>query len=134
MHPTTPTAARAFLHTLFERLFDPAVSSADIGAYFSPDYQQRVDGKTLNFAEFMAHVAVLKSTIQSAQVTFEQVLVNGDQWADIHYVEAIKADNSRLCVKVLAFYTFKEGKIWRIDELTHLVVGAASDRDLGSRL
>ncbi len=134
MLPTTPHDARVFLHALFEQLFDPAVPSEAIGAYFHPDYQQLVDGKILNFTDFIAHVGVLKSTLASAQVTFEQILVNGQEWADIHYVDAVKQDGSRLRVKVLAFYIFRDGKISRIEELTHLEQGSAVDQDLGSRL
>ncbi len=133
MTPTTPKAAQAFLHTLFRALFDPSVSSADVGQYFTPDYQQQVDGKILNFAEFIAHVEALKSTLISGTVTFERVLVNGPHWADIHYVDAVKRDGRPLRVKVLAFYTLTHGKISRIDELTHMEVGDEADRDLGSR-
>lgn len=134
MMPTTADTARLFLHTLFEKLFDPNVSSTEVGHYFHPEYQQLVDGKCLNFSEFMDHVAVLKKTLKRGKVTFEHVLVQGDHWADIHYVDAIKQDDSHVRVKVLAFYTFKDGKINRVEELTHLESGDQHDHDLGSRV
>jgi ketosteroid isomerase-like protein len=119
---------------VFDRLFDPTASAEDVGAFFSPDYVQDVDGRRLDRGEFLNHVRVLKSTLDSATVTFKEIAADGATIADIHVVEARKKNGDRVRVKVMAFYTLEDGKIRRIEELTHLLEGRADDRDLGFRV
>jgi ketosteroid isomerase-like protein len=132
--PMTTEEARRFLQSVFDRLFDPAASAEDVGAFFSPDYVQDVDGRRLDRGEFLNHVRVLKSTLDSATVTFKEIAADGTTIADIHVVEARKKNGDRVRVKVMAFYTLENGKIRRIEELTYLLEGRAEDRDLGFRV
>ena len=125
--------ARTFLQGVFDRFFDPAASAEAVGEFFSPDYVQEVDGKRLDYSAFLDHVRLLKRTLDRATVTFENVVVDGSTIADIHVVDARKKNGERLRVKVLAFYTIEDGKIRRLEELTHQLEGRAEDRDLGSR-
>ena len=80
----TTEEARRFLQSVFDRLFDPAASAEDVGAFFSPDYVQDVDGRRLDRGEFLNHVRVLKSTLDSASVTFKEIAADGATIADIH--------------------------------------------------
>jgi ketosteroid isomerase-like protein len=130
----TTEEARRFLQHVFDRLFDPAASAEEVGAFFSADYVQDVDGRRLDRGEFMSHVRMLKSTLDSASVTFKQVAADGHTIADIHVVEARKKSGERVRVKVMAFYTLENGKIRSIEELTYLLEGRAEDRDLGFRV
>jgi len=129
----TRDEARRFLEDMFDRLFDPAASAEAVGAFFAPDYVQEVDGKRLDYSAFLDHVRLLKRTLERASVTFEQLLVDGSTIADIHVVDAHKKNGERLRVKVLAFYTIEDGKIRRLEELTHQLEGRPEDADLGSR-
>jgi len=131
--PMTRDEARRFLEDMFDRLFDPAASAEAVGAFFAPDYVQEVDGKRLDYSAFLDHVRLLKRTLERATVTFEQLLVDGSTIADIHVVDAHKKNGERLRVKVLAFYTIEDGKIRRLEELTHQLEGRPEDADLGSR-
>jgi ketosteroid isomerase-like protein len=129
----TRDEARRLLQDLFDRFFDPTASAEDVGAFFSPDYVQEVDGKRLDYSAFLDHVRVLKRTIDRATVTFENLVVDGSTIADIHVVDARKKNGERLRAKVLAFYTVEDGRIRRLEELTHQLEGSPEDRDLGSR-
>jgi len=130
----TRDEARRFLAELFARFFDPATSAEAVGAaFFSPDYVQEVDGKRLDYGAFLDHVRLIKRTLDHATVTFEHVVVDGSTIADVHVVDARKNNGERLRVKVLAFYTIEDGKIRRLEELTHQLEGRPDDRDLGSR-
>src|SRR5262245_41298082 len=97
----TTEEARRFLQSVFDRLFDPAASAEDVGAFFSPDYVQDVDGRRLERGEFLNHVRVLKSTLDSATVTFKEIAADGATIADIHVVEARKKNGDRVRVKVM---------------------------------
>ena len=96
----TTEEARRFLQSVFDRLFDPAASAEDVGAFFSPDYVQDVDGRRLDRGEFLNHVRVLKSTLDSATVTFKEIAADGATIADIHVVEARKKNGDRVRVKL----------------------------------
>ena len=61
------------------------------------------------------------------------MVAESDKVATIHRVNAIKHDDSHIEVQVNAFFQIKNNKIIFCDELTYLIQGEKSDRDLGSR-
>ncbi len=131
----TNTTAKIFLEHAFSALFDLEQDPRVVATkYMTADYIQIVDGKTLDLDGFVNHLALLRSTIQSVKFTFEEVIVSGNIIADIHIVEATKKDGSSLKAKLLAFFYLEGKKIKKIDELTGLLEGVESDRDLGSRV
>jgi len=129
----THIQAHQFLTKVFNSLFDPAETAEQTGRYFASDYQQHADGKVLDHALFIEHARTLKATLQSATVNFEKVIASGQSLASVHIVNAIKHNGQSLKVKVVALYEIEDGLIRRVDELSHLLEGDASDRDLGTR-
>jgi hypothetical protein len=125
--------ARDFLEKVFANMFDPRVRPENLSEFFSTSYIQDADGARLDFSGFIEHARVLKGTLRSARVTFEDILVDGPKIADVHIVEATKMNGDAIRVKVLAFYRLEEGKIVKVDELTHLLKGTDTDRDIGFR-
>jgi ketosteroid isomerase-like protein len=101
--------------------------------YFSQDYIQHVDGKTLDYNDFVAHMKAQKNVIQSAKITFKHIIVEGDTVATVHLVNGVKKDGGIIEAQVNALFQIKNKKIVLCDELTHLIKGEKSDRDLGSR-
>ena len=104
-----------------------------IDRYFSPKYVQHVDGTTLNFSGFVDHLRELKGTVAKLDVTFEQMVAEGNSVMEIHRVEGAKRDGSMIAVRLMSFWIIENGKIVLCDELSHLEQGAPQDRDLGSR-
>ncbi len=129
----TTAQARHYLNEVFHSLFDPAISAEATARYFTPGYQQHADGKVLDHPMFVEHARTLKSTLQYATVTFGNVIASGNTLASWHIVDAVKHNGQALRVKVVAIYQLEDGLIARVDELTHLMEGEASDRDLGTR-
>lgn len=101
--------------------------------YFSEDYVQYVDGKTLTYEDFVAHMKAQKAVMRSVTITFKQIVVEGNRIATIHYAEGIKKDGSEIKAQVNAVFEVENGKIISCDELTRLIKGDKSDKDLGSR-
>lgn len=130
----TKTDAEHMLHRLFTALINPAVSLKDLKGFFTPDYMQLVDGKSLDLNGFIDHVATLRRTLATLDVEFENIIANDTTLADIHTVTAHKKAGGMIKVKVIAFYTLHNGKISRIEELTRLITGNAADGDIGSRI
>lgn len=129
--------ARARLTRIFSDLTDPAVPAAEVVAHFSPDYRQSVDGRLLDREGFARHVAALKADLSQGVVHFERVVAAGQQAASVHRAEVWRRDGRRARLKVVAFFEFEhagpDARVRRVEELTHLLEGDASDRDLGSR-
>lgn len=125
--------ARALIENSIASLLDPQQDAAALDRYFTLDYVQHVDGKRFDYEGFIDHARALKGSLRRGRVTIEQLIVDGDTIADIHIVEAEKTNGSLVRAKVIGFFTVRDGKIARVDELTHMLDGAPEDRDLGSR-
>lgn len=129
----TGEEARLFLTKVFAALMDPEVSAEEVGRYFAPEYVQIADSQRLDHAEFVAHARELKRVLAGGAVTLEAVVAEGSTVASRHLVEARKTSGERVRMKVFAFFEIEGGLIRRAEEVTHMVEGAAEDRDLGSR-
>jgi ketosteroid isomerase-like protein len=125
--------ARRLIEDAVASLLDPNQDADGLSRYFAPDYIQDVDGKRLDFNGFIDHARTLKRSLRRGHATIEKLVVDGDTIADIHVIDAEKTNGDSIRVKVIAFFTTRDGKIVRVDELTHLLHGADEDRDLGSR-
>lgn len=130
----TPTETKAFIKEAFSEVFENMNSTEKMYAkYFSPNYVQYVDGKRLNYHDFVDHMKALKSTLKSAKITFKYMVVEGDKIATVHMAEGIKKDGKFVESQVNALFQIKNRKIVLCDELTHLIKGDEADRNLGSR-
>ena len=104
-----------------------------IDRYFSPNYVQHADGTTLNFGGFVDHVREIKRTVAKLQVTFEQMVAEGNKVMEIHRVKGEKRDGSKFTVRLMSLWLIEDGKIVLCDELSHMEQGSPEDRELGSR-
>jgi predicted SnoaL-like aldol condensation-catalyzing enzyme len=104
-----------------------------IARYFSPQYLQKTDGRTIDYSGFVAHVHELKRTLKNIKITFERLVAEGATVVSIHRADAEKVAGGRIAIRVFALFEIEAGKIVHCDELTHLEQGAAEDHDLASR-
>lgn len=123
-------AQRIFKDMFEKETFDLSL----VQKYFHPEYIQHVDGKTINYDQFIQHIQALKAAVKQVKIVFEQLVTEGQTVCSNHYAHVTKADGSQSKTKVIAFLTFKDNQLIRCDELTHLLQGDAEDKDLGSRL
>ena len=126
------------LRPKIEMLFSEVIENLEFNEkvfaeFFSPDYIQHVDGKTLNYEALLKHMQVQKEALKEARVTLESFIEQGDKCSTIHRVDAKLKEGREIQMKVIAHFTFSDGKIIECDELTHLIQGDDQDRDLGSR-
>ncbi|MBB1149344.1 hypothetical protein H4K35_04210 [Myroides sp. NP-2] len=119
------------LHNIIEgKTYDEAL----IQAYFSPDYVQVVDGKQLDFKAFKQHIKKLKELIERVAVEVCSTAVRDQVVFTKHQVESVLRDGTYHKHLVMAEFTFQDGKIIRCEELTFLLEGSASGKDLGSKV
>lgn len=116
---------------LREIVCHPQHNEAKIRDYFSPDYQQYVDGETLDFAGFVSHMAKLKQLTGAIDVTLTAIAGEGANVLTHHHV-TVKQAGRQSRIDVFAHFTLHNGLIIRCEELTRLVTGTAEDRLLGS--
>ena len=121
------------LKIVFEQIYKPETDYLKlIEDSFDADYQQQVDGKTLNLDDFKKHIAYQRDIISDVQVEFEHIMIEDEKIFSCHRVFATKKDGSKIEARVFALFGFKDNKIAWCDELTHLVCGNNEDKNLGS--
>lgn len=111
----------------------PDHDEREIARYFSPDYQQIVDGQALDYPGFVRHMALLKSHTRRMQVSIHAAVAGGETVFTQHRVTVEKAGGQPGEFEVFARFTLAAGRIIRCEELTRMVSGDAADSDLGSR-
>lgn len=127
MSDTTEFVMQA-LHAI---VCSPEHDEAKIREFFSPQYQQSVDGKSLDFNGFVEHMAKLKQLTESIEVTMLAIAGQHQNVLTHHRVAVSKREGGRSQVEVLAHFTMQDGLIVRCEELTRLIQGAAEDHSLG---
>lgn len=110
----------------------PDHNEAKIREFFSPDYQQIVDGQALDFTGFVEHMARLKHLTHAIDVTVVAIAGQNNDVLTHHRVAVSKKDGTQAHIDVFAHFTLENGLISRCEELTRLVQGTAQDRSLGS--
>lgn len=114
-------------------LNDGRRDAATIAAHFDPGYRQQVDGETLDFEGFVAHMRALDAAVASVTVSFVSVIEEGDQVATRHLVESVSREGQRGRFEVIAIFRVGPGGILSCHEMTRQLEGRNADRDLGSR-
>ncbi|WP_042416442.1 nuclear transport factor 2 family protein [Streptacidiphilus anmyonensis] len=119
---------------LTDLLLTPGLALEEaVDRHFAPDYRQRTDGRWDDRAEFLAHIAHLRTVVADGSVEVHDELVSGDRYADRHTVSVTKTDGSTVRMEVYLFAEFApDGRFRRIEETTLLLEGGDDDRDLGS--
>ncbi|PWN71075.1 hypothetical protein C1631_000145 [Chryseobacterium phosphatilyticum] len=119
-----------FTHVLENPVFDEIL----IEKYFSKDYVQFVDHQQLHYKEFVLHIKKLKEKISEQKIEIIHYAENGNVIFTHHLVESLLKDGSIAKHKVLAEFTIQHGTIIQCDELTLLLEGSLSEKNLGSEV
>ncbi|WP_412543149.1 nuclear transport factor 2 family protein [Longispora sp. K20-0274] len=101
--------------------------------HFTPDYRQRTDGLWADRAEFLDHIAHLRTIVAGAEVEVHEELRDGSRYADRHTCHITKKDGSTVSMEVYVFADLApDGRFRRIEETTLMLEGSDADRDIGS--
>ncbi|MGE8555419.1 MAG: hypothetical protein ACN6OB_15980 [Chryseobacterium jejuense] len=115
-------------------LENPVFDLSLIEKYFSKDYIQLVDHHQLNYDGFILHIKKLKEKVAEQKIDILNYAENENTIFTHHTAKSILKDGSIVRHKVLAEFTIQEGKIIRCDELTLLLEGNHTEKDLGSEV
>lgn len=124
---------KELIKTVFKVIFEnKTTDEVTISQYFSTDYVQTVNNETLDFDAFVEHIAYLQTKASSCTITFNTLIGEGDIVFSNHMVDTTLKNGDHVRHHVLAEFTLKENKIVRCDELTCLLDGHSTYRNLGS--
>ncbi|MFF3515246.1 nuclear transport factor 2 family protein [Streptomyces sp. NPDC002573] len=103
------------------------------GRHFAPDYRQRTDGRWDDRDGFLEHIAHLRTVVAEVSVEVHDEMYDGTRYADRHTVHVTKRDGSTVRTEVYLFGEFaSDGRFRRIEEVTLMLEGSDTDRNLGS--
>ena len=101
--------------------------------HFTPDYRQRTDGEWADRAQFLDHIAHLRTLVAGGEVEVHEELYDGTRYADRHTCHITKKDGSTVSMEVYLFADLApDGRFQRIEETTLMLKGSDADRNLGS--
>jgi ketosteroid isomerase-like protein len=125
---------KSLVRTAFREVFEENdFSESTISKYFHQNYKQIADGNQLNYEKFVKHMKELKKAIHSMKFDFQHLVSEGNAVCSVHIASGRKSDGQVVETKIIAYFEIKDGKIFYCDELSHLLTGDESDRDLASR-
>lgn len=127
------SALKKIIEDAFKVSTNLKAADADYALHRSKDYVQYVDGKCLNYDEYVAHRQAIKKTVKSVQIVFHDMIFEGNKVVTRHTAHAIKNDGKEIEIQVIAIFEIRDGKIISLHELSHMTKGEKADRDLGSR-
>jgi len=113
---------------------NPVYDEKLIHRYFAEEYQQTVDHTHLNLDQFKQHIQKLKSLIDEVKVEVLNYAVKDDTVFTKHLVSYLLKDGSKHTHKVFAEFIIHEEKVVSCEELTFLVEGSDTGKDLGSAM
>jgi predicted SnoaL-like aldol condensation-catalyzing enzyme len=127
--------SKKIIQNVFTNILEnPKADTKLISKYFSDDYVQHVDGKTFEFDNFVKHIQTLKETIKDIFITVNTIIEENNIVFTNHEVKNTLPNGRKNKIKVIAEFRLKDGKIYRCDELTHMIEGHVEDQDIGSRI
>ena len=122
-----------FIRQVFKEVLEnPVFDELLIEKYFSKEYIQFVNHSQLNYEEFVLHIKKLKEKVTEQKLEIINYAENGTVIFTNHIAKSKLKDGSKVVHKVLAEFTIQNHQIIRCDELTLLVEGNHTEKDLGS--
>ncbi|KAI1014496.1 hypothetical protein LB504_012156 [Fusarium proliferatum] len=119
----------------FESIFvgEPETTRADLESLFTQDYTSIVDGKCIEFPEFVEHIQHLRQVTTAIKVQGTHFLREGNQLAERHFVTAEFSNKPPSKYEVFLFASVDEsGRIERLVETVRQTDGLEEHKNLGS--
>lgn len=124
---------KRFQECLSDVICNPNFDIKLIAEYFAPNYIQHVDGKTLNYDQFVAHIEHLKQAVIRCSIDFELLEQHGNSIHSVHIVRIVKNDSSKARIRVQGQFVFENNKLVLTEENTELLEGHKENASLGWR-
>ncbi len=128
----TPEQSKQFVKDAVIYALTNKDPNMDYSKYVSKNFSNPIDGNTFNYDQWVTHQKHIKTMVKSMTPNFDLMVAEGNNVAAIYHIDITKNDGSKLVVKDMAFFKIEHDKIVYCEELTRLIKGDESDKNIGS--
>lgn len=116
------------LKNIWESVYGPNTEVAEtITKFFHPDYEQCINGITMNRTKFIQHVLEQKKNFTIDTIDYKHILEKGNELFAIYYPRGKNTDNLPIEAEVIAYFHFKNKQIARIHGQVRFIKGELVD-------
>ncbi len=112
---------------LYDKNQDPKVA---IEEFFHKDYNQTINGLSLNRAEYINHIIEQRKTIESMEFKLKNHMLQDDKLFIIYNARGKNIEGNDIEAEIIAYFEFKNEKLFKIHGQVHLIKGNSSDIDM----
>lgn len=121
-----------FLKHIWGLVYDPKADTvATIEKFFHENYEQCINGVTLNRKEYINHVLAQKQNMTIDTIEYKHIIEKGNELFAIYYPKGKNTKNLAIEGEVIAYFYFENKKILKIHGQVRLIKGNLTDADMG---
>jgi len=121
------------LKNVWNSLYDPQIEVIKtIEKFFHQDYEQCINGVSMNRSEYIHHVLEQKQNMVIDTIDYKHILEKGNELFAIYYPRGKNINNFPVEAEVIAYFRFENQQLFRIHGLVRLIKGDLSDVDMKS--
>lgn len=119
------------LKEIWHDVYDPKRDVvATINKYFHQDYEQCINGVTLNHKEYIPHVLEQRKNIIIDTIDYKHSLEKAEELFALYYPKGRNSHGLPVEAEVIAYFLFKNQQIFRIHGQVRLIKGDLTDVDM----
>ncbi len=119
------------LKTIWARLYQVDTNVDDIvHEYFHPEYEQCINGITMNRSEYIVHVQEQKKNVVIEHIDYKHTIEKGEEVFGLYYPRGKNTAHMPIEAEVVAYFQFKEQLLYRIHGMVRLLRGNLMDVDM----
>ena len=97
---------------------------------FHQDYIQSINGVILNRSEYINHIREQRKNIEVIEFECKNYMIHSDKLFIIYYVKGKNIQGGEIVAEIIAYFEFKDKKLFKIHGQVHLSKGNSSDVDM----
>jgi len=119
------------LKNIWNSIYDPKIDAIEtIERFFHPNYEQCINGVSMNRTQYVQHVLEQKQTMMIDTIDYKHVLEKGNELFAIYYPKGRNINNLPIEAEVIAYFAFKNKQLLRIHGQVRLIKGDLADVDM----
>ena|SRR3990167_10793861 len=119
------------LKNVWSSLYDPQTEvNKIIEKFFHQDYEQCINGVSMNRNEYVHHVLEQKKNMTINTIDYKHILEKGNELFAIYSPKGKSINNIPIEAEVIAYFCFERQKILRIHGMVRLIKGDLADADM----
>lgn len=119
------------LKNIWNSIYDPKIEVISIvEKFFHQDYEQCINGVSMNRDKYIDHVVEQRKNMTIDTIDYKHILEKEDELFAIYYPRGRNKNNLPIEAEVIAYFRFKNQKIFRIHGQVQLIKGDLVDVDM----